>query len=220
MTTAALVIIGDEILSAKVVDTNGPHAITRLRGWGVALKRIITVSDDENEIIAAVNDCRRRFDWVFTSGGIGPTHDDLTIAAIAKAFAVPVVRLAVIEEKLRKSHPGAVPEALFRLADVPEARELVPSPLEWLSVIRRDNVFILPGIPQLFERLFDALEPQLRGDPFFGRAIFLSCDEPEIAALLSKTQAESPEVAIGSYPKLGGDYRTKVTCEGRRAGGR
>ncbi len=213
--SAALVIIGDEILSAKVLDSNGAHATQRLRAWGIALRRIITIPDDENEIIAAVNDARQRFDHVFTSGGIGPTHDDVTIAAIAKAFAVGVVRMPEIEEKLRASHPGPISDALLRLADVPQGARLIPSALDWLSVICIENVFILPGIPELFVRLFDSLQTQVRGEPFFGRAIYLTCDEPEIAELLAKAQLDTPNVAIGSYPKLHANYLTKITCESR-----
>lgn len=215
MSNAAIIIIGDEVLSAKINDTNGPYAARRLRHWGVSLRRIATVSDRVDEIVAELDHCRHRFDSVFTSGGIGPTHDDVTIAAVAQAFGVPVERAPLIVEKLRSARGEDPPEALLRLADVPQGTELLAGPLEWLAVIRIGNVYVLPGIPELFEQLFDSLEGRLRSEPFIGRAIFLSCDEPELAALLTRVQLAAPGVAIGSYPKLRGEYRTKVTCEAR-----
>lgn len=215
MPSAAIIIIGDEVLSAKINDSNGPFAARLLRRWGVALRRIATVSDKPDDIVAELNHCRSRYDHVFTSGGIGPTHDDVTIAAVAQAFGVPVVRSPLIVEKILAAHGGKAPETLLRLADVPQGTELLLGPLQWLAVIRVDNVYVLPGIPELFEQLFATLETRLRSDPFIGRAIFLTCDEPEIAALLTRVQNAAPEVAIGSYPKLRGEYRTKVTCEGQ-----
>jgi molybdenum cofactor synthesis domain-containing protein len=200
-----------------VNDENGAYAVKMLRRWGVAVKRLAVVADDLDDIGTEINACRQRYTYVISSGGIGPTHDDITMAAIAKAFGVEVVRAPVIVEKLRAHFGAALLDAHLRLAEIPAGAELIAG--EGLPVIRKDNVYILPGIPELFRSLLDGLRPRFEVAGFFGRAVLLGCEEPEIAAEIAAIQREVPSVAIGSYPtfRLDAPYRVKVTCEGRDA---
>lgn len=220
--SAALVVIGNEVLSAKVQDENGPWAARRLRELGVRLLAIHVVADRGDDIAAAVNAERRRAGWVFTSGGVGPTHDDITVAAVAAALGRPLVRLAPLEEAIRaihrRHHGGAEPpEVALRMADVPEGTQLLGDPgYPTLSV---ENVIMLPGPPRFFRFQFEQVAPLLRGPPFRLATVFLSVGEERFAAALAGVARAHPRVEIGSYPRFdeGADHRVRVTVESRDA---
>ena len=217
MSTAAILVIGNEILSAKVVDENGPFLARELRALGVDLRRIETVPDEIPLIVDALLRCRGAARWVFTSGGIGPTHDDVTIAAVAQAFGRKVVADERILSLLRERYGDRLNAARRRLAEVPEG-----ATVEWVEgslfpVISVDNVAVLPGVPSLFREGFLRLRERYRTAPIFSRALYLSLGEGAIAEHLDATVLRYGEVSLGSYPRFDdADHRVKVTFDGRR----
>lgn len=214
MPTAAGIIIGDEILSGKVQDTNAYHLIRMLHDVGVELVRIATIGDDPACIAEELNLCRGRCDHVITSGGVGPTHDDRTMEGIARAFGRKVVRHPHLERMVREHWAERVNEAALKLAEVPEGASLLESDDGMLPVVTLENVFILPGVPQIFEAKLLRLRQVLTGQVAVLHSIYLSADESSIAAVLTRVDRELPEVKIGSYPKIGDpDHRVRVTVE-------
>ncbi len=215
--SAGLAIIGNEILSAKVVDENGPFLLGRLRALGVEVRRQLTVADEIDEIVWAIGSLRGSADWVLTTGGVGPTHDDVTIAGVARALGRKVVRSPELSGLVLSHFGPRVEEAAYRLADVPEGAELLFQPGIPFPVPLVDRVALLPGVPQLCRLQFEALAPRLHGRPFTLRVVFVSAGEPAIAAALGAVAADHPAVAIGSYPRFdrGADHRVKLTLESR-----
>ncbi len=214
--TAAALIIGNEILSGKVQDTNGPFLIGRLRELGVELRRVLVIPDEVETIASAVAQMRGQTDWVFTSGGIGPTHDDLTVRGVAQGLGRRVVRHPGLEAKVREHYGSRVTPEAFRLADMPEGAHLVEQPGIWIPVIESEGFYLLPGVPQLFRIQFDGIAERFRGPPFFLRCIYVSEGEPAIAAILDRHTASHPSVMVGSYPRFDeADHRVKLTIEGR-----
>lgn len=214
MTTAAAIIIGDEILSGKVRDDNAPLLIARLRKRGVTLARLVVVGDRLEEIAAEVSRCASRHDVVITSGGIGPTHDDVTVAAVARALGRSVVRDPELEAMVRSFWGGRVNDAALRLADVPAGARLIRSHDALLPLMAVANVYLLPGVPKLFVAKLPALLDELEGTITCQASLYLRCDETSVAATLSRVAAEEPTVRIGSYPRLGGaEYQVWVTVE-------
>ena len=217
MTTAAGIVIGDEILSGKVQDTNTPLLIHRLRALGVALRRIVTVGDLPEEIAEELRRCARRFDYVFTSGGVGPTHDDRTMEGVAFAFGRAVVRHPELEAMVRAHWRDRVNEAALKMAEVPDGARLLPGEPGRLRfpLVAFRNVYILPGVPQLFAEKLAIAERELHGERLALHSVYLSADETEVAAQLIQVEREHPGVKVGSYPRLGvGDYRVRITFEG------
>lgn len=222
--TAALVVVGSEVLSAKVQDENGPWAARRLRELGVQLLEIHTVADRIDEVVEAVDRTRRRADWVFTSGGVGPTHDDVTVCAVSRALGRPVVRCEELAEAIRRIHrrihEGAEPPAAaLRMADVPEGTRLLGDP-EFPTLVA-GNVVMLPGVPSFFRRQFDRVAHLLSAPPFRLACVFLAVGEGEVAPLLDRVAHDHPGVEIGSYPRFDGDadHRVKVTLEAKDLAG-
>ena len=217
MTTAAILVIGNEILSAKVQDENGPFLARELRELGVDLRRIETVPDEVPLIIDALNRCMASAKWVFTSGGIGPTHDDVTIAAVSQAFS----RKVVLDERtlalLRARFPLPLKPALQRLAEVPDGARVEFHEGFLFPVISLENVVILPGVPSLLREGFTRIRERFRVAPIFSRALYFSVGEGTLAEHLDATVARYPAVGIGSYPRFdeGADHRVKVTFDGR-----
>ncbi|MDQ3009102.1 MAG: competence/damage-inducible protein A [Acidobacteriota bacterium] len=215
-TTAAILVIGDEILSGKVEDQNARLLIGELRALGVALRRILIIPDEVETVAAAVRELSAQFDHVFTSGGVGPTHDDVTISGIARAFNKPIVRHPDLEQRL-KAHFGAnADDSKLRMADVPENAELLEMPDWRWPVLICGNVYILPGVPELFRKKFLAMRERFRVEPFFAKAIYTLEDEFDIAEDLRQVADAHPAVAIGSYPNYSSpEYRDKITLESK-----
>jgi molybdenum cofactor synthesis domain-containing protein len=217
--TAGILIIGDEILSGKVEDENARHLVRELRLLGVNVQRIEIVPDDLDDVATAVRTLAARFDHVFTSGGIGPTHDDLTLPAVAIAFGGKLERRPELEALIRAAMGPAMNERDLRMAEVPdEARLLYGAPAElarW-PVIAVRNVFILPGVPAIFRRKFDSVRELFRAPPIHSRALYSREGEGVIAAALDALVEEFPSVAVGSYPRLDEPaYKVKITLDGR-----
>jgi molybdenum cofactor synthesis domain-containing protein len=218
--TAVLVVVGSEVLAAKVEDVNGPWMARRLRELGVRLLAIETVADVMDDVVAAVDRARRRADWVFTSGGVGPTHDDVTVAAVARALARPITRSPELVSAIRtihRQHHGGEdpPEAAFRMADVPEGTRLLGDAS--YPTLAAGNVVMLPGVPQFFRYQFDRIAHLLEAPPFRVANVFLSREEGDLAPALDAVAHAHPAVEIGSYPRFdaGADYRVLVTLEAK-----
>lgn len=214
-TGAAAVIIGNEVLTAKVADANGPHLIKRLREVGIPLRSLELVPDEVDVIVEAVARARLRAKYVFTSGGIGPTHDDVTVRAVALAMGRKVVRLPEMVALIRERAVDSPTAEALRLADAPEGAVLLPQPGSWYPVLTVEDVFMLPGVPQLFRTQLEAVLARLRGTPVHLRMLYLNLGESAVAAVLDRVALDMPHVAIGSYPMFDRslDYLVKVTVE-------
>jgi len=216
--SAGLIVVGNEILSGKVVDTNAPYLARELRALGVELRRIVTVPDEIAQIGVAVREFSASFDWVFTSGGVGPTHDDVTMAGVAHGLDRPVIRHPLIEERLREFFKNKANDARLKMAEVPEGAELILDPRLGFPTVTVENVYILPGIPSLFEQKFESLRERFATTPFVLRVIYTREGEGTIAEHLNATLQAYPELQLGSYPKLGDpEYAVKLTLESKDA---
>ncbi|WP_338048557.1 competence/damage-inducible protein A [Phaeovibrio sulfidiphilus] len=218
---AALVIIGDEILSGRTQDRNAAYIAGKLNARGIALREIRVVPDVEEAIIEAVGALRARNRYVFTTGGIGPTHDDITTATIAKMFGRAVVRNAEAEAALARHMIGraTLNAARLRMADIPEGAELLENPVSGAPGFRLENVYVLPGVPRIMQVMFDCLVEGLeQGLPILSVTAGGYVREGEIADVLAEIQDRYPETAIGSYPFLeDGRPGTRVVLRGTNA---
>ena len=202
--TAAVLLIGDEILSGRTKDKNLGFIADYLTALGIDLKEARAVPDIEAEIVAALNALRARYTYVFTTGGIGPTHDDITADAVGKAFGVPVehdpdaVSILLAHFKSIGREPN---EARMRMARVPQGATLIENPVSRAPGFRIGNVFVMAGIPKVMQAMLEAAAPQLsRGVPMASRAITVQSGEGDLAKPLGEIQARYPLVIIGSYP--------------------
>ena len=218
MTTAGIAIIGDEILTGKFADENAAFLIGELRALGVELRRIVVIPDVLDDIAATVRELSDRFDHVFTSGGVGPTHDDVTMAGIAQGFGTRVVREPVLEAKVRAYWGDKLAAPNLRLADVPEGAALVYGKDDVWPVVALGNVYILPGVPALFRRKFVDIRDRFRAVPMVVARAYLDAEEGQIAGDLDAVVAAYPAIRIGSYPRFSErDFRVLITFEGHAA---
>jgi molybdenum cofactor synthesis domain-containing protein len=219
--TAGLAIIGDEILSGRTQDRNIAQIATWLNLQGIRLAEVRIVPDVAPRIVEAVNALRERNDYLFTTGGIGPTHDDITVDAIAEALGVPVVvhpkARAVLEEYYASR--GGINEARLRMARVPEGAELIENRMSGAPGIRCGNIFILAGVPHIATLMLEALSGQLEGGkPLVSRTIGCWTAESEVSEILASTEEAHPGCQIGSYPffregKVGANFVLRSTDE-------
>jgi molybdopterin-biosynthesis enzyme MoeA-like protein len=216
--TAAALIIGNEILTGKVAEQN-IHVLAReLFALGVELKRVVVCSDDIPIIVRDLDALRCAHDFVVTSGGVGPTHDDVTIKAVAKAFGVGVVRAPTYEQMLREHYGERITDMHLRMAEVPEGCRLITTEEMRWPTIAMQNVYVFPGVPQIFRAKVSVLREELKhATAFFSRAVYVTLDEPALALLLDRLSETHLDVSIGSYLYWGtdSDYRTKLTIDGR-----
>ncbi len=217
MPTVGVVIIGDEILSGKFADENGPYLIERLRELGADLRRLVTISDDLDDIAGEVRRCSEAHDLVVTTGGVGPTHDDRTLIGIARAFGVGLVEHPDLLDLLDRYGLERTP-ATLRMATVPEGSDLLHAPGGHYPVLRHRNVYVFPGVPKLVKQKFETVTEHFAGERVQAARLYTSQRETEIAAHLSEVQDRETAVDIGSYPRFGeGPYRVIVTLESRDA---
>jgi molybdenum cofactor synthesis domain-containing protein len=200
--TAGLIVIGDEILSGRTKDRNIGHIAEYLTAIGIDLREVRVVGDVETDIVAAVNALRRRFDHVFTTGGIGPTHDDITADAIARAFGVPIAvderAVAMLMQRIPKADLN---ETRLRMARFPAGAEPIENPLSAAPGFSIGNVHVMAGVPAIMQAMLDALRPRLRtGSRMMSRSLAAGLKEGDIGGPLGAIQAAFPDVAIGSYP--------------------
>src|SRR5437867_1295502 len=164
--TAGIIVIGNEILSGKTIDENSLFLARELRGLGVDVRKISVIPDELEIIAEEVRLFSRSYDYVFTTGGVGPTHDDLTIVGIARAFGRPVRRNPQLETTLRGYYSESLVEPNLRMADVPEGARLVGGSGTWFPVVAVENVFTFPGVPEILRRKFDRIKEMFREEPF------------------------------------------------------
>ncbi len=199
---AGLVLIGDEILSGRTQDVNLSHLANWLNDIGIRLSEAHVVRDDEPEIITAVNELRGKYNYVFTTGGIGPTHDDITSAAIAAAFGLPIVRhpdaVATLDAHYRES---GLNESRLKMAEVPEGATLIENPLSGAPGFQIENVFVLAGVPVVMKAMLDSLRHSLAGGaPLISHTVDVPLRESTMAEALGNLQARHAGVSVGSYP--------------------
>lgn len=215
--TAAALVIGNELLSGKTQEANLIELSRLMRALGVALVRAVIVPDDVQVIAAELNQLRNSADVVFTSGGVGPTHDDVTVEAVARSFGVAAILEPTLETMLREVYGERCTDAHLRMAMVPEGAQLLSTAdVKWPTPLI-GNVFILPGVPEIFRAKLDVVRAHVSGpSPFTSKAVFLRLDEAELTHALDQIVAKHPEVEVGSYPKwFEPRYKTKVTFDGR-----
>lgn len=200
--TACLIIIGNEILSGRTQDKNLAWLATELNEIGVSLAHARVIPDVEEIIVHTVNECRKQYTYLFTTGGIGPTHDDITAASIAKAFGVPLVRDPEAERRLRNHYtPEQINEARMKMADVPEGASLIDNPVSTAPGFQIENVFVMAGVPGIMQAMLDGLKGRLKGGAkMLSKTLHCNLPEGTYAAPLTELQSRYPNVDIGSYP--------------------
>jgi molybdenum cofactor synthesis domain-containing protein len=218
--TAAMLVIGDEILSGRTKDRNIGHVADIMTAVGIDLSEVRIVPDREDEIVAAVNALRQRYDYVFTSGGIGPTHDDITADAIAKAFGVPCeydARAYALLEANYATRQMEFTEARKRMARMPRGAEHIDNPVSVAPGFKIGNVHVMAGVPAIFQAMLDSVVPTLRTGAKL-LSVTIPCPLPEgvIGVPLGEIQKEHPDTIIGSYPKfLDGRFWTDLVVRAR-----
>lgn len=221
--SAAVLVIGDEILSGRTQDTNSGHIARVLGALGIGLREIRVVGDEEGEIVAALNALRGRYDFVFTTGGIGPTHDDITADAVAKAFNVGIGLHPQAFALLEKRYPpGEFNEMRQRMARIPHGAALVANSVSGAPGFHIGNVFVLAGVPAVMRAMLEAIVPDLpRGAPIHAVTVEATVPEGKIAPGLAAVAKAHPDAAIGSYPffREGADkpYGAQMVIRGRDA---
>lgn len=219
MSRAGAIIIGNEVLSGKVEEENARFLIRELRGLGVRLERIVYLRDEEAEIADEVRRMASSYDHVFTSGGVGSTHDDVTFLGVARAFGRALVLEPRLEALLSERFGPRMTDVVRRMAMVPEGTQLLYARPDRYPVLLVENVFVLPGVPSFFRAKFDeVLRARLGGPPFVLRQVYVSVGEDQIAIPLEAVQRAHPELELGSYPRFDeADHRVRLTVEGRDA---
>lgn len=214
--TAAVIIIGNEILSGRTRDTNLNYAALGLAEKGIRLKEARVVPDVLEAVVEAVNECRSRYDYVFTSGGIGPTHDDITSECIAAAFGCKVAMHDEAKKILEDFYKENITPARLRMAILPEkTEELITNPVSSAPGYRIGNVYVMAGVPKIFQAMFDWVKPKLiSGAKIEARAVSAYMAESKLADALTELQNKYSSVDIGSYPQLD-DGKVAVTIVAR-----
>lgn len=216
MPTAGILVIGNEILSGKVVDANSPYLCEQLRALGVDVERIVTIPDVIETIASEVKTMSQAYDFVFTSGGIGPTHDDLTIEGVAAAFGRPVEHNPSIADRIERAIGRELNASQLKMAQAPAGAELLDSGDLWFPLVVVENVYIFPGIPELLRKKFESARDRFRGVPFVLKRVYVTRRESEIAESLHDLLHEFPELLLGSYPKMREEgYQVLLTLESR-----
>lgn len=202
--TAAVIIIGNEILSGRTKEANLAFLGEKLAELGIRVTEARIVSDQADAIIDAVNNLRHKVNYVFTTGGIGPTHDDITADSVAKAFGVKLYLHPEVHEAFKAHYkPGELNEARLRMAHVPQGAELVQNPVSIAPGFRIENVYVFAGIPRIMQAMFESMRHELGGGPAIKtRSITAYMLEGDIAAGLADIQHRWPQVDIGSYPQI------------------
>ena len=219
MATAGILVIGNEILSGKVIDTNSPYLCRELRGLGVDVERIITIPDVIAVIAEQVKAMSQAYDYVFTSGGIGPTHDDLTIDGVAAAFGRPVEHSDSIAGRIGRALGKQPSPSQLKMAKIPMGATLLDAGDLWFPLVIVENVYIFPGIPELLRKKFESARERFRGVPFVLKRVYVTQMESEITEHLDGLLHEFPELMLGSYPRIQEEaFRVMLTLESRDPG--
>ena len=216
MPSAALLVIGNEILSGKVRDTNSAFLAIELRKLGVDLERILTIPDEIDLIAHETRAMSDAYDFVFTSGGIGPTHDDMTMDGIALAFDRAIELNQSMVDRMARYSEKPLNDAMKKMAMIPTGAEILDVGGLWFPIVIVENVHIFPGIPELFEKKFHSIRDRFSGVPFVLRKLYVRENESDIAETLNTLLEEFPELMLGSYPRINEEhYRVMLTLESR-----
>ncbi|WP_096701693.1 molybdopterin-binding protein [Magnetospirillum sp. 15-1] len=216
MANAAILVIGNEILSGRTQDANVAYLGKELAARGITLAEVRIVRDDQPAIVAALDALRASHTYVFTSGGIGPTHDDITSAAIARAFGVPLERNPEAVRRLQSRYgDGELNAARLKMAEIPVGAQLVDNPISQAPGFRMGNVFVMAGVPSILRAMFEGIRHTLaEGPPQISRSVTLAVREGDLAEGLTRIQDRHPEVEVGSYPSFT-EGRSLVTIVAR-----
>ncbi len=218
--TAAMVVIGDEILSGRTKDRNVGFVADYLTNLGIDLKEVRIVSDDQQDIVDAVNALRHRYTYVFTSGGIGPTHDDITAESVSAAFNLPCIHhpeaMALLEARYAEMDTEFT-ESRKRMARTTKGAELIENPVSVAPGFRIENVHVMAGVPKIMQAMMDSIAPTLKGGvKMISRTVDCPHGEGRIGEPLSTIQDANPHTMIGSYPRyVDGKYSTQIVVRGR-----
>ncbi len=217
MSTAGILIIGNEILTGKVQDENAPYLLAELRKQGVDVERVLVVPDVVETIATDVRDLSRSFDYVLTSGGVGPTHDDVTMEGVARAFGRELKRHPRMDELLHQALRGReTNESHLKMTELPEGAELIETPDLWFPLVLVENVYVFPGIPSLLRAKFEGARERFVGQKVYLRNLYVTCIETDIAQDLNELLGEFPDLMVGSYPRFSDEgFRTLITLESR-----
>jgi len=214
--TAAYIGVGDELLSGRTQDTNFFYLAGTLQELGIRLVRGAVIPDDLSAIEETLNLFRHRYTYIFVSGGLGPTHDDMTVEGVARGLGFRVVKNPVLESKLREYFRARLALATLQMAEVPEGAVLHFCDQLLIPVLSVENIYLFPGIPELFEKKLDSIKERFRAAPFFSAEILCDRYESEIVTLLLETLKLHPSIKIGSYPRWKGTtHHVKIVVEGR-----
>jgi len=214
--TAGIILIGNEILSGKVMDANASYLCRELRALGVEVRRISVIPDEVDVIASEVAAYSGAFDVVFTSGGVGPTHDDVTIEGVARALGLAVVRDPGLVRIIERVAKGRINEARLKMAEVPEGAELIAAEELTFPAVLVRNIYVLPGVPEIFRQKFQALRERFRESPFHLNSVFVDMPEGTLADHLNDLLRRHPELMLGSYPEFSNpEYKVKVTIESK-----
>ena len=214
--SAGILIIGNEILSGKVIDSNSSFLASELRTLGVSVMRISVIPDDVDVIGNEALEFSSAYDFVFTSGGVGPTHDDVTMEGIAKGFHVKVMPHPELVTYFRAHYGNEINPAVMKMAGLPEGAELIHAPGMRFPLVSFRNIFIFPGIPQYLTKKFCAIKERFRSPAIHLRRLFLKANESDIAETLDSVVRRHRDIAFGSYPILDNpEYSIIVTAESR-----
>ena len=215
--TAAVLVIGNELLSGKIQETNLIELAQLLRSLGIELRRVVFIRDERDQIARDVSSLASSYDYLFTSGGVGPTHDDVTLDGIAAAFDVPIVAHPDLVKLFEQHYGKNLNAGHLRLASIPEGAQLISASASPWPVALMKNVWILPGIPEVFRMKLPIIEEHIQSDrPFITRSVFTKMDEPDLKTSLDQLVDKHSEVDIGSYPIWNDQkYRTKITFDGK-----
>jgi len=214
--TAAILLIGNELLSGKITDANSPLALRELRELGVQVREVHVLTDERDTIARYVREVRGRVDVVLTSGGVGPTHDDVTLEAVAAGTERPLARNEEFAQSLRGVYRDAINEHLLRMADLPRGATLHWDGGLFIPAVQVDNVWIFPGEPTFFRKKFLAVKERFRVEPFHLRRLWTTLEEGDLAAHLDDAERRFEGVQIGSYPVYGDEtYKVQVTVESK-----
>lgn len=210
-----MLVIGDEILSGKVEDTNTGLVKRELRSLGVALKGVFVIPDELETIAAWIGHLHGKYTYLFTSGGVGPTHDDKTMAGIALGLGRKLVTSAELSADLEQLFGAGFNDAARKMADIPEGAELLRDARLQIPVTKVDEIYVFPGEPGIFTKKFLAIRDRFRSDPFHLARIFTQAEETQLAGRMQDAEARF-QVAVGSYPVYDrADYRVQITVESK-----
>lgn len=214
--TAGIILIGNEILSGKVVDANAAYLCRQFRELGVEVRKVSVIPDEVDLIAEEVRQFHRAYTWVFTSGGVGPTHDDVTIEGVARGLGLGVVRHPTLVSRFEEIYHDRLNPARLKMTEIPDGAQLLALDSLVVPVLLVENVFIFPGVPELFRQKFDAIKERFRERPFLLRSVYVRIGEGTLAEHLNAMLQTFPQLLCGSYPEFSNpEYKVRVTLESK-----